>query len=108
MAKYLLTASYTADGAKGLLKEGGTKRRKAAKKAIESVGGTVDAFYFAFGSEDAYVIIDMPDHASAAAASLAISSSGAVGTHTVVLITPEEIDKAAEKSQSVAYRPPGR
>jgi uncharacterized protein with GYD domain len=108
MAKYMLIASYTAEGAKGVLKDGGTKRRKAAKKAIESVGGTVDAFYFAFGSEDAYVLIDMPDHASAAAASLAVSSSGAVATRTVVLITPEEIDKAAEKSQSVVYRAPGR
>src|SRR5205823_12948392 len=68
MAKYLLKASYTAEGAKGVLKDGGTKRREAAQKAIESVGGSVDAFYFAFGSNDAYVLIDMPDYASAAAA----------------------------------------
>ena len=108
MAKYLLKASYTAEGAAGVLKEGGTKRRKAAKKAIESVGGSVEAFYFAFGDDDAYVVMDMPDHASAAAASLAVSSSGAVATHTVVLITPEEMDDAALKSKSVTYRPPGR
>jgi len=108
MAKYLLKASYTAEGAKGVLKDGGTKRREAAQKAIESVGGSVDAFYFAFGSDDAYVLIDMPDYASAAAASLSVSASGAVHTQTVVLITPEEMDAAADKSKSVEYRAPGR
>ena len=105
MAKYLIEASYTADGAKGVLKDGGTKRRQAAEQAIKSAGGKLEAFYFAFGENDAFVIMDAPDHATVAAASLAINASGAVHTRTVVLLSPEEIDLAAKKS--VSYRAPG-
>jgi uncharacterized protein with GYD domain len=106
MAKYLLIASYTAEGAKGVLKDGGSARRKAAEKAVKSVGGSVEAFYFAFGADDAFVLIDVPDHASAAAVSLTVSSGGAINIRTVPLIMPEEIDKAAKKK--VAYTPPGK
>jgi uncharacterized protein with GYD domain len=106
MAKYLLTASYTAEGAKGLMKDGGTKRRQAAEQAIKSSGGTLEAFYFAFGDSDAFVIIDAPDHATVAAASVAINASGAVKTKTVVLLTPEEIDQAIKKGTT--YRAPGQ
>jgi len=105
MAKYLISASYTAEGAKGVLKEGGTKRRQAAEQVIKSAGGKLDAFYFAFGEHDAFVIVDAPDHASVAAMSLAINASGAVRTKTVVLLTPEEIDQAAKKGTT--YRAPG-
>jgi uncharacterized protein with GYD domain len=105
MARYLIAASYTAEGAKGLLKDGGTKRRQAAEQAIKSAGGKLEAFYFAFGEHDAYVIVDAPDHATAAGASVAINASGAVHTKTVVLLTPEEIDQATKKS--VNYRAPG-
>jgi uncharacterized protein with GYD domain len=105
MAKYLLAAAYTADGAKGLLKDSGTKRRQAAEQAIKSAGGTMEAFYFAFGENDAYVIVDAPDHASIAAASVSINASGAVHTKTVVLLTPEEIDNAIKKT--ITYRAPG-
>ncbi len=106
MAKYLISASYTAEGVKGLLAEGGTKRREAASKAIKAAGGKVEEFYFAFGGHDAYVIVDLPDNASAAAASLAINASGAVRTSTTVLLTPEEVDSAVKKS--VPYRAPGK
>jgi len=106
MPKYLLKASYTAEGAKGVLKEGGTKRRQAAEQAMKSVGGRVEAFYFAFGESDAYVILDAPDHASVAAGSMAINASGAVHTETVVLLTPEEIDQAIQKGTT--YRAPGQ
>ena len=106
MAKYLISASYTADGAKGLLKDGGTKRKQAAEAAVKSVGGSIEAFYFAFGDSDAYIIADLPDHASAAATSVAINATGAVTTRTIVLLTPEEIDKAVKKSTS--YRAPGQ
>ena len=75
MAKYLVVATYTAEGAKGVLKDGGSKRRQAAEAALKSVGGKVEAFYFAFGDEDAYVLIDAPDNASVAAASLTIGAS---------------------------------
>jgi len=104
--KYLIKASYTAEGAKGLLKDGGSKRRDAAAQALKSAGGKLEAFYFAFGDTDAFVIVDAPDHASVSAASLAINASGAVRTKTVVLLTPEELDQAAKKS--VKYRAPGQ
>jgi uncharacterized protein with GYD domain len=103
--KYLIKASYTPEGAKGLLKDGGSKRRDAAAQALKSAGGTLESFYFAFGDTDAFVIVDAPDHAAVSAASLAINASGAVRTQTVVLLTPEELDQAAKKS--VKYRAPG-
>jgi len=106
MAKYLIMASYTSEGAKGLLKDGGTKRRQAAEQAIKSAGGKLEAFYFAFGENDAFVIIDAADHATIASVSLAINASGAVHSKTVVLVTPEEIDQATKKSTT--YVPPGR
>jgi uncharacterized protein with GYD domain len=105
MAKFLVKASYTAEGAKGLIKEGGTGRRTAVQKLIESMGGKIEAFYFAYGEHDAYVITDLPDAASGLALSLAVNASGVVRLSTVPLITPEEMDSAAKKS--VAYRPPG-
>ena len=105
MAKYLILASYTAEGAKGVLKDGGTKRRQAAEAAIKSAGGKLEAFYFAFGESDAIVIVDAPDHATIASASLAINASGAVHTKTVVLLTPEEIDQASKKGTT--YKAPG-
>jgi len=88
----------------GLLKEGGSKRREATEKAVKSVGGTLEAYYFAFGKNDFYTIVDAPDQASAIAASLTANASGAVNVQTVVLITPEEIDQAIEKRMD--YRPP--
>jgi uncharacterized protein with GYD domain len=106
MPKYLVLASYTAEGAKGVLKDGGSKRRQAAETALKSVGGKVDAFYFAFGENDVYAIIDAPDNISMAAASMTIGASGAVRTKTVVLLAPEEIDQATKKTTN--YQPPGR
>jgi uncharacterized protein with GYD domain len=104
--KYLLLTNYVGEGVKGLLKEGGTSRRAAAEKAVASVGGTLDAFYYAFGETDAYVIVDVPDHASMTAIALTVSATGAVTVKTVVLLTPEEVDEAAKKK--LAYRPPGQ
>ena len=106
MPKYLLQASYTLEGLKGLLKDGGSKRRAAAEEALRSVGGKVEAFYFAFGESDAIVLVDVPDQVSATAAALAVNASGAVQVRTTVLITPEEVDQATKKA--VTYRPPGR
>ena len=105
MPKYLLRASYTSDGVKGLLKEGGSSRREAASKAIEALGGSVEAFYFAFGDDDAFVILDAPDHTTVAAICLAVGATGAVTTNTTALMTPEEVDDATRKT--VDYRPPG-
>lgn len=105
MPKYLIQASYTAEGAKGLLKDGGSRRRAVAEEAVKSLGGRMEAFYFAFGETDAFAIADMPDNASAAAVSLAVTASGAVQVKTTVLITPEEMDQATKKT--ISYRPPG-
>jgi uncharacterized protein with GYD domain len=106
MAKYLVEARYTAEGAKGLAREGGTGRRAAAAKAVEGLGGKIEAFYYAFGDVDAYVIFDVPDNVSAAALALAVGQSGGINTKTVVLITPEEMDQAGKKA--VDFRAPGR
>lgn len=105
MGKYLIAASYTAEGAKGLMKEGGSKRREAAELALKSAGAKLEAFYFAFGDHDAYVIVDAPDMATVAAASIAINASGVVHSKTVVLLTAEEMDGATKKA--VSYRAPG-
>ena len=106
MPKYLLQVSYTADGVKGLAKDGGSKRRAAAGTLVQSLGGKVESFYYAFGDTDAIVIADMPDNAAAAAASLALAGSGAVTSKITVLLTPEDIDQAVKKSAT--YTPPGR
>ena len=106
MPKYLIQASYTADGIQGLLKDGGSKRRASAEQAIKDLGGSIEAFYFAFGDTDAVVIADAPDNQTAAAVSLAVTASGAVRTKITVLMTPEEMDQATKKS--VSYRAPGR
>jgi uncharacterized protein with GYD domain len=106
VAKYLWQASYTASGAKGLEKEGGSSRREAVEKLVADLGGTVEAFYFAFGGTDVYVITDLPDNTTAAAAALAVESTGAVDINTTVLLTPEEVDRAVHTT--VAYRPPGK
>ncbi len=107
MPKYLIRASYTTEGIRGLLKEGGTARRASLEKAMASVGGTLETMYFAFGEDDAVLIVDAPDNASVAAAVLAAGASGSVtNVTTTVLITSEEMDEATKKS--VAYTPPGR
>jgi len=106
MPKYLLQVSYTSDGAKGLLKDGGSKRRAAAQALVESLGGRLEAFYYAFGDSDVFTVADLPDAASAAAVSLTLAASGALTNKTTVLLTPEDIDAAVKKSPS--YTPPGR
>ena len=105
MSKYLIRANYVGDGIKGLMSEGGSRRRDAAKAAVESVGGTLDCMYYAFGDTDVYAICDLPDQASATAFSLLINSSGAVSLNLVPLMTPEDVDAAVAKAPK--YRAPG-
>jgi uncharacterized protein with GYD domain len=105
LPKYLWKASYTISGAKGVAKEGGSARRDAVRRATESVGGTLDAFYFAFGGDDAIVIADLPDNETAAAVALAVNGSGGAKVQTVALLTPEQLDAAAGKS--VEFAPAG-
>jgi len=105
MSKYLIRANYVGDGIKGLMSEGGSRRRDAAQAAVESVGGSLDCMYYAFGDTDVYAICDVPDGASATALSLLINSSGAVSLNLVPLMTPEDVDGAAAKTAT--YRAPG-
>jgi len=106
VAKYLLKISYNTDGLKAVMKQGGSARQAAATEVIQSVGGTLESFYFAFGPTDAYVIADLPDNVTATALAATVGSSGSFSkVETVVLLTPAEIDEAIKKS--VTYRPPG-
>ncbi len=105
MAKYLVTGSYTAQGAKGVLAEGGSGRREATERVVTSVGGTVEAYYFGFGGHDFYLIADFPGHAAVIAAALTGAAAGGMTVSTTVLLTPEEIDEAVKLSPE--YRAPG-
>ena len=105
MPKYLFTGTYSAEGARGLILEGGRGRREATEKLVNSLGGTLEAYYFAFGSDDFYLIADLPSNEAAAAGSLSAAATGAIATRTVVLMTPEEVDAATKLTAT--YRPPG-
>jgi uncharacterized protein with GYD domain len=105
MPKYLLEVNYTLDGVKGVKAKGGSARRAAAAGAAKSAGGSIDEFYFAFGSTDVFVIADFPDNTAAAALALAVTAAGGATVRTVVLLTPDEVDAAAGKS--IGYTPPG-
>jgi uncharacterized protein with GYD domain len=104
MPKYMWQSSYTPEGLKGVLKEGGTGRRAATQALIEGLGGRLEALYFAFGSDDVIVIADLPDQRTAAAIGLAVNADAHIHAKTVVLLTPEELDDAAK--MTVEYRPP--
>lgn len=105
MPKYLIIACYSSDGVKGVLAKGGSARRAAVEEAIGKVGGSVESFYFGFGQDDAYVTVDMPDNVAAASMAMQVGASGMASARVVVLLTPEEIDRAAQAPTT--YRPPG-
>ena len=106
MPKYLFHGSYTTEGLKGLLKDGGSKRREVVEQLTKGMGGTLEAFYYAFGDDDIYVIVDLPDNVTTTAVSLAVNAAGAFRGKTTILMTPEDVDEAAKKT--VDYRPPGQ
>ena len=106
MPKYLIQGSYSGEGLKGLLKEGGSKRREAAEQSVKGLGGRLEAFYYAFGKHDFVVIADLPSNIDASALSLVANESGAVKSWITVLITPEEVDQATKRT--VKFRPPGK
>ena len=106
MAKYLYRVSYSQAGVQGVLKEGGTSRAAAVQAAVASVGGTVEAQYWAFGGDDYIGIFDLPSNAAAAALSLTVGASGITsGITTTVLLTAADVDAAVQMHPS--YRPPG-
>ena len=106
MPKFLFQASYNAEGAKGVAKEGGAGRRAAVEQLVKGLGGTVEAFYFAFGDVDAFVIVDLPGNAEAVAVALSGNASGVMQVKTTVLLTPEEMDAA--RTRGASFRAPGR
>jgi uncharacterized protein with GYD domain len=105
MPKYLFYGEYTPEGYQGLLKEGGSKRIEAAKQALGSVSGSLEAFYFSFGENDFYIIVELPDNVTTTAVTLAGNVSGTFRIKGVPLLTAAELDEAVIKS--VYFRPPG-
>jgi uncharacterized protein with GYD domain len=108
MAKYLIEASYSHEGIKGLIKDGGSGRKAAVDAAAKSLGGRIESIYYAFGTTDVYVVVEAPDNVSMAALALAVGATGALAhLKTTVLLTTDEVDQAAKKTTSIAYRAPG-
>lgn len=105
MARFLIRATYTAEGVKGLMKEGASGRKAAVEKATAGLGGKVEGFYFALGDTDVFVVVEAPDTTSAVALSMAVNASGAVRSSMTPLLSVEEMDTACRKS--VGYRAPG-
>lgn len=105
MAKYLFEATYTPEGIKGLKDAGAKSRVAAVTDMCADVGGRLDSFHFAFGDVDAFVVCDLPDDETAAAAAFTVGASGATKVRTIKLLTVDEADAAI--ARSVAYRPPG-
>jgi uncharacterized protein with GYD domain len=106
MPKYLLEVNYSLEGIRGVRAQGGSARVKAATELIESLGGSIESFNFAFGSSDVYLIANFSDDVAAATAALTVSAGGGATTRTVPLLTPAQVDEAVAKN--VTYRPPGR
>jgi uncharacterized protein with GYD domain len=106
MAKFLIQASYTPEGIKGLAKDKASGRKAAVEKALKSVGGKLDCIYYSFGEYDVALVADMPDAVAAAALGFSVCSSGAVRTKTTPLLTVEETDEALAKG--VSYKAPGK
>jgi len=106
MPKYLFQVNYVGEGVKGLLKDGGSKRRAVVEKFFKSQGGSIEAYYYAFGDTDLYIIADFPNNATVAAGALTVTATGTVTCKTTVLLTPEEIDDAAKMKPT--YSAPGK
>jgi uncharacterized protein with GYD domain len=104
MAKYLVQGSYTDQGLKGLLKEGGSKRRAVVERLAKAMGGKLEAFYFAFGGDDFVIILDLPSNMDMAATAIVAQASGKVKSRVTVLMTPEDVDQAVQRK--VEFRPP--
>jgi uncharacterized protein with GYD domain len=105
MPKYMIQASYTVEGVKGVQSKGGSSRRDAVADMVQGVGGSLEVFYFSFGDSDVVAIADLPDNEAATAIALTVNAAGGATTKTSLLMSPEEVDAAAQRS--VEYRAPG-
>jgi len=106
MPKYLVQGSYVGEGLQGLLKEGGASRKEATRQAVEQLGGTLEAFYFAFGTDDFVVLLDLPSDVDMTALALVARATGTVKSSVTVLIAPEQVDAATKRA--VKFRAPGQ
>jgi uncharacterized protein with GYD domain len=107
MPFYLTKFSYTPDTWARLIANP-EDRREAAQEYIESVGGKLHGFWYAFGEQDGYNLWEAPDNVSMAAVALAIGGGGALSSaETTVLLTVEETMEALRKAGAVQDRPPG-
>lgn len=107
MPLYLTKFSYT-PATWGRLIAHPEDRRKAAQSYIESVGGKLHGFWYAFGADDGYNLWEAPDNVSMAAVALALSAGGALSSvHTTLLLTVDEAMDAMRKAGTIAYRAPG-
>ena len=107
MPLYLSKFSYTPETWARLIAKP-EDRRQAAQSYIESVGGKLHGFWYAFGAHDGYVMWEAPDNASMAAVALAIGAGGALAAQeTTVLLTVDEAMAAMRKAGQVRYRAPG-
>jgi uncharacterized protein with GYD domain len=105
MPRYLFQGSYSREGAQGLLREGGTKRRRAVEELVRSLGGRLEGFHYALGETDLFMIVELPGNVAAAAASLIVAASGAGHWRTTTLLSAEEMDEATQTGGG--YRAPG-
>ena len=94
MPKYLFTGSYTADGARAILKDTAAGRRQALTAAVEGLGGKVEGLWYAFGDDDLYALVDLPSNVRAAAISVLVASTGTFAPKIVALLTVDEMDEA--------------
>ena len=104
MPRCHFVGNYSPLGSKGVLAAGGTARRTAIETMVSDLGGRVETFDFAFGSDDVYTIVELPDARTATAIALTVNGSGAISLRTVVLMTPEEVDAAGQVQPN--YQPP--
>ncbi|MGY1593823.1 GYD domain-containing protein [Geodermatophilus sp. SYSU D00708] len=105
MPRFLFIAKYAPQGAKAIMAAGGTTRRNAIEKMVTDLDGRLETFDFAFGEEDVYTIVDLPDNKTAAAMALTVNASGVAHVRTVLLMSPEEVDAARQVHPD--YQPPG-
>jgi uncharacterized protein with GYD domain len=106
MSRYMFIARYDSAGVKGVVSKGGSARAAVIEKLAADLGGRMESFDFAFGEDDVYTLVELPDNKAAAAVALAVNSTGLAHVRTVVLMSPEEVDAATK--QDVGYTPPGQ
>ncbi|WP_446209643.1 GYD domain-containing protein [Micromonospora sp. IBSANI012] len=106
MAKFLLKSTYTIEGLKGLVNDGGTKRAEVVRKMIEEAGGRMESMHFAFAEDDTYVLCELPDQKTATGLAVAIGATGSVSVRITPVLTPAEVDEVTRMEST--YTPPGR